>query len=331
MQWYQHTPPAKMRLVLDRYLEGRFVSGEVRDGVERERYRCGECGENSFWIVYDPRYPIAGCTNNECPVDARMYILDALTFFWDEAWGDLPEEKSLRNKSLGRRLDELSARSLERDEAERREELEAGRQALRRAEDNVEKLKQAAGQWKSRSEQHEARAEQAESARSQIEEELKRGVDRDTLYRSISRATVAYAATVFFLGFFLSRAGTGMLFEWSVFVTTLYLLLVSGPVWYIAYAVIHQDGRIARGRNETPRPLHERLDLRAGLSWSWKIPVCLMVPYLLVDPVARGIGRIEWPAWFLQTGGIEWLLLCTCAGLVCLLGLGRWMAEDLRK
>lgn len=321
-----------MRLILDRYLEGRFISGYVTDGVEKEKYRCGECEEETFWIIYDPRHPVAGCTNSGCRVEARMYLVDALTFFWDdEDWGELPEEKSRRKNALNQKLGEISSLHLEREEAERREELEAERQALRQAEENAEKLKQTAGQWKSRSEQQEARAKEAESARSQIEEEFRRGVDRDNLYRSISRATVAYAATTLFLGFFLARAGTGMLFGWSVFVTTLYLLMMSGPVWYIAYAVIHQDGRIARERNEVPRPLHERLDLRAGLSWGWKIPVCLVVPYLLVDPVARGIGRVEWLASFLDTGGIEWLLLCTCAGLMCLLGLGSWMSEDLRK
>lgn len=320
MQWHEHTQAARMQLVVDDYLEGRAVSRDERDGVRREKRICGVCGNESFWVFYAPRHPIAGCNKDDCRLDARMGLFETLASVWDEAaWGELPEEKTERSRRLRQKLDEISAHYLQVEEAERREALEAERRGLRQAEENADKWKKTAGQWKSRSDQQEARAEGAENACGDLEAKLRRDIDAKALYRAISRATAAFAATVLFLGFFLGRADTGMLFDWNVFGMTLYLLAMSGPVWYVAYAMVHQEARRASEHNETPRLLHERLGIRIGVSWGWKILACVVVPYLLVDPIARSIGQIGWLASFLQPNGIEWLLLSTFAGLMCVL------------
>lgn len=332
MQWHEHTPSARMQLIVDDYLERQTVYRDERDGVKREKSSCPECGNETFWVIYDHRHPIAGCTHGECRVQTRMGLFDTLIFVWDEEeWGELPEEKSERKRRLGQKLDEISAHYLQAEEEDRREALEEERQGRRQAEENAEKCRNTAGQWKGKAEQLESRAAQAERAQAEAETRLKHRIDRMALYKAITRATAAFAATVLFLSFFLTRADTGMLFEWNAFGTALYLLVASAPVWYFAYAVVHRDVRGASARNEMSLALHELLDLRDGVSWGLKILACLVGPYLLIDPVARSVRRLDGLDSFLQASGIEWLLLCTGAALMCVFSVGAWMAKDLPK
>lgn len=332
MQWYEHTPPARMQLIVDDYLERLTVHRDVREGVKREKSSCPECGNETLWVFYDPRYPVTGCTNGECRVENRMGIFDTLAFVWDEEeWGELPEERSERKRRLGQKLDEISAHYLQEEEDDRQQALEEERQGRRQAEENTEKCKNTAGQWKGKAEQLESRAAQAENARAEAEARLKHRIDRMALYKATTRATAAFAAAVLFMAFFLSRANTEMLFGWNALGTALYLMVASSPIWYFAYAVVHRDVRGASARNEMPLALHDLLDLRDGVSWGLKILACLVGPYLLIDPVARLIAQIDGLSSFLQAGGIEWLTVCTGAALMCVFSLGAWMAKDLPR
>lgn len=332
MQWHEHTPPARMQLIVDDYLQRRTVYRDVRDGVKREKSSCPECGNETLWIFYDSRHPVTGCTNGECPVQTRMGLLDTLAFVWDEElWGELPEERSERKRRLGQKLDEISAYYLQVEEDNRQEALEEERQGRRQAEESAEKWESIAGQWRDQAQQQESQAAQSENARAEAEAKLKHRIDRMALYKATTRATAAFAAIVLFLSFFLSRANTEMLFEWNAFGTVLYLLVASAPVWYLAYAVAHREVNSASAHNEMPVALYELLDFRVGVSWGLKTLACLVGPYLLIDPIARTIGRIDGLSSFLRAGGIEWLLLCTGAALMCVLSVGAWMAKDLPK
>ena len=79
MQWYQHTRPAQLQLVLDEYLGENFVvRHEDDDGTTKEKYRCAICGGETYWAIYDHRNPIAGSTNPVCPENPRIGILYTL-------------------------------------------------------------------------------------------------------------------------------------------------------------------------------------------------------------------------------------------------------------
>lgn len=333
MQWYEHTPPARMRLILEGSI-GESLSRDERNGVDRERFICNGCGEESFWAVYDPRHPIAGCANSDCRVDARMGLFDALTHFWDGmAYGELPEERSERKKRLGQALGELSDFHLRNEEAAQGEELEQERRGRRQSEKKAGEWRANAEQWQAYAQKLETGLEELERAHGALRENLHSAVDRKALGRGLTWGTVSFVLVSIFLLLFLRRAGAEMLFDWGGSRSVLYVMAVAGICSYVAFSSIYQGTLKARQNERLPLMPHEMLDWRVGANLLQNIFFCLVVPYILVGLAGGAIDRLDklGPlSGVLSPGGIEWLLLCTAAGALCVILLGVRMSEDLR-
>ena len=327
MQWYQHTKPAQMRLVLDECLEGSpLAQYEDDDETTREQYRCVACGEDTYWVIYDRRNPIAGCTNGECSVDPRMRILDVLEHHWPRGYvHELPESGTDRRKALQKKLNEISAHYLEEEERQRQEELQAERLRIDRMSADRDQWKQKAEGWQAKADRQKARAAGEAASRRKVEAELRRGVDKQALRRGAAWGTAAFCLACCVVVAFLARAGAEMLFAWTPLQSFVYVIVVASALGFLAFAVAHRDATTAKERNESPRAMYERLGWGVGLSWSLKIVAFLLVPYLLVG----AFGRSAWFDSLLPRDGVEWLLVSTAVAVVCVLAMCASMAEDL--
>lgn len=318
-----------MQLVIDECL-GQEPLARYEDDEEtrKEKYLCPECGEESFWAIYDLRRPVAGCTESDCQVEARMGLLETLEYFWDEAeWGELPTDTTDRKRTLGRRLGELSDHALEAEERHRQEAEERTRQRYERMTEDRDDRRAEAERGRSEAATWERRAGEAEAAMEALRDKLERRAEERALRRGLGWSMVALVAGMLWLDAFLGRAGAQMLFAWGAARETLYLLVLGGSCAYLTFAVVYRGAREAAERGELPLPLHERLGWRVGLRWSGKVAACAVAPYILVGMVGASGLLSGW----LPREGVEWLLICTVAGVSCALALCAWMAEDLGR
>lgn len=331
MQWYQHTRAAQMQLVIDECIRQEPLAryeDEDDEETRKERYRCPECGEESFWVIHDLRRPVAGCTENDCPVEARMGLLETLEFLWDEAeWEELPGDGTERKRTLGRKLGDLSAYALEAEELHRQEAAEQARLRYERMVEDRDEWRAEAERERNEAVAWKGRAGESEDAMEALRAKLERRVDERALRRGLGWGMAALAASVLWLEAFLDRAGAEMLFAWNTPHALFYLVALGGACAYLMFAVVYRDARRAAERDELPSPLHERLGWWVGLGWSGKVAACAVVPYIVVGVV----GASEVLSVWLPRAGVEWLLICTVAGVSCALALCAWMAEDLSR
>lgn len=329
MQWYQHTRAAQMQLVIEECLgqEPQAQRENDEDETRREQFICPVCGTSSLWVIYDPKNPVAGCVNGECPVEVRMGLLDTLGRLWDEdRWGDLPEGAAERKSTLGRMLGDLSAHYLREEESSRQEAFDAERRRCDEALEDRDRWKATAKQWKSRADDHAARVRDLEGSYAELEAQLHRSVDERALRRGLWWGGAALILCLWWIGVYLHRAEAGMLLAWGAWKATFYVLTVSAVCSYLAFSSAYRDTLRAKVRNARPSPLHERLNWELGLRWAGKVAVCVVLPYITVGIV----GRSGLLAALLPRTGIEWLLVSTVAGVSCVFALCTWMAEDLK-
>lgn len=185
MQWYQHTRAAQMQIVIDECLRQEPLAryeDEDDEETRKERHLCPECGEESFWTIYDLRRPVSGCTENDCPVEARMGLLETLEFFWDEAeWGELSGDSAERKRVLGRKLGELSDYALEAEELHRQEFVEQARQRYERLAEDGDEWRAEAERERGEAAAWERRAGESEAAMGALRAKLESRVDERAL------------------------------------------------------------------------------------------------------------------------------------------------------